>query len=122
MIQLNHLLDDLVAVTFEDVVKNDGLISALVEDPSLLVFFKISLVITVIIANDLLYWVEIAVSNVIAAFRNFFWTFNVVGQESQAVGSQVVSNCLCVETSVIFCAVLPLWQFFCLLLLTFDVF
>lgn len=79
MIQLNHLLDDLVAVTFKDVVKYDGLISALVEDPSLLVFFKISLVITVIIANDLLYWVEIAVSDVIAAFRNFFWTFNVVG-------------------------------------------
>ena len=92
-------------------------ITALFNDPLLLTFDQITLVITVILADHTLNGIIISIPDVIGSLWNFSWTFNVVSQKGKTIRAQRSLADFSVKLSIFFCAVLPLLKLLSLLLL-----
>ena len=89
---------------------------------SFFAFIQITLKVSIILANHTLYWIKIAISNIVGTFRDLSWTFNVVDQQCESIRSQSAFANFSVKLSVLFCAIFPSFQLLCLLLLAIYVF
>ena len=89
LVQLYHLLDDLIVAAIEVTVVFVDLrvVTGLLNNPLLFLGIKLTLELPVIFKDCTLRRVVVTVSNVIGSLRNFFRTTNIVGDKSQAVGA-----------------------------------
>jgi hypothetical protein len=98
-----------------------GLISAFLNDPLLFTFIEISLVVTVVLTDHALDRIIVSISDIVGSLGYFPWTFNVVGEKGQSVGSACALADLCVELSIFVSAVLPLFLLLGGLLLAVEI-
>ena len=89
------------------------IVSTLLEDDQLFAWVNVSLKTRIVLANNSLYGIIVAISNIISALRNSLRTLDVVGDQSETIRTQTLQH-FSVELAIVVCAVVP-W-FFCLLI------
>ena len=109
MVHFYHFRDNLVvgAIQVRIIVILLRVVTALLNDPLLLAVIQITLKVRVVLANDALHRVKVAISDIVSAFRNTSQTFNVVGQESEAFRTQSSFANFGVELAVLVRAIDP---------------
>ena len=88
------------------------IVSTLLEDDQFFTRVDVSLETRIVLANNSLYGIIVAISNIISALRNSLGTLDVVGDQGEAIRAQTLQH-FSVELAVVVCAVVP-W-FVCLL-------
>jgi hypothetical protein len=109
LVHFYHFRDDLIvgAVQVRIIVILLRVVTALLNDPLLLAIIQITLKVRVVLANDTLYRVKVAISDVVSSFRDASQTFDVIGQKSEALGTQSSFANLSVELAVLVRAIDP---------------
>ena len=88
------------------------IVSTLLEDDLFFAGVDVSLETRIVLANNSLHGIIVAISNIIGALRNSLGTLDVVGDQSEAIRAQTFEY-FSVELTIVVCAVVP-W-FVCLL-------
>ena len=111
LVQLDHLLDDLIfrSVEMRIIFEITRLISALFSSPLLLSGIKISLELTIVLANNTFSRIIEAISDIVCSFRNFFSAEYIIDFEGLSFWPQTLQLYLGVESSVLYRAVVPLF-------------
>ena len=111
LVQLDHLLDDLIfrSVEMRIIFEITRLISALFSSPLLLTGIKISLELTIVLANNTFSRIIEAISDIVSSFRNFFSAEYIIDFEGLSFWPQTLQLYLGVESSVLYRAVVPLF-------------
>lgn len=111
LVQLDHLLDDLIfrSVEMRIIFEITRLISALFSSPLLLTGIKISLELTIVLANNTFSRIIEAISDIVSSFWNFFSAEYIIDFEGLSFWPQTLQLYLGVESSVLYRAVVPLF-------------
>ena len=111
LINFDHFTDNLVLRSIHEgvsiLVVHAGVVSALVEDPLLLLGSNLLLEVVIVLADYLLDGVVVAIANVVRSLRNSLLSLNVIGNKSESIGSESLED-LSVELSVFIGVVGPL--------------
>ena len=83
-------------------------VAALLSDPGLFTWFKVSLELTIVLADDSLGWIVKPVTDVIGSFWNVFESIDVVANESLTIWSESL-HLLCIESPILNSTVIPLF-------------
>ena len=112
LIKLNHLLDDLVfrAVEMTIVIKLPSIVSTFFWGPLFFTWLQITFELTVIFANNSFGWIIESITDIIGSLRNILGSIDIVANERLTIWTKSF-QLLCVESSILNSAVIPLLIF-----------
>ena len=113
LIEQDHFLDNGVVVSVEVVVvlELSRAISALLGDPLLFAWLKVSFKVSVVLAYNSFGRIVEPITDIVSAIWDLLWSFDVVTDQCLAVWSQTLSRLLCIETSILYRAIVPFFVF-----------
>ena len=109
LVEFDHLLNNFIVVSIKVcvIIVDLRIIACFLDDPVLLFLIELPLELAIIFENGALCWIVVTVTNIVGAFRDFFWSTNVIGYQSQTIRTKAF-KLLGIETAVLNCAVVPL--------------